>query len=88
MGEHQVEFLTKKLSLTPDQVTQVKAIDDDSRKQMMALREDTATPQADKHAKMMDIHKASQDKIRAVLTESVSSRFNSRETFISSAVLS
>src|SRR5437879_4117434 len=40
MGEHQVEFLTKKLNLTPDQVTQVKAIDDDARKQFMALRED------------------------------------------------
>ena len=41
-------MLTKQLDLTPDQVTQIKAIDDDSRKQMMALREDTAIPQADK----------------------------------------
>ena len=42
MRGNQVEFLTKKLNLTPDQVTQVKAIDDDARKQMKALREDTS----------------------------------------------
>ena len=74
--EHQVEFLTKKLSLTPDQVTQVKAIDDDSRTQMMALRQDTTTPQADKRAKMMEIHKASQDKIRAVLTDDQKTKYD------------
>jgi len=74
--EHQVEFLTKKLSLTPDQVTQVKAIDDDSRTQMMALRQDATTPQADKRAKMMEIHKASQDKIRAVLTDDQKTKYD------------
>src|ERR1700733_5387756 len=68
MEEHQVEFLTKKLSLTPDQVTQVKAIDDDTFKQMKALHEDTSTAGPDKRSKMMDIHKASQTKIRALLT--------------------
>jgi protein CpxP len=74
--EHQVEFLTKKLNLTPDQVTQVKAIDDDSRTQMMALRQDTTTPQADRRAKMMDIHKASQAKIRAVLTDDQKTKYD------------
>ena len=71
-----MEFLTKKLNLTPDQVSQVKAIDDDTRKQMMALREDTSTPQADKHAKMMEIHKASQDKIRGVLTDDQKTKYD------------
>jgi periplasmic protein CpxP/Spy len=74
--EHQLEFLTKKLNLTPDQVSQVKAIDDDSRKQMMALHEDTSIPHADKHAKMMDIHKASQDKIRGVLTDDQKTKYD------------
>jgi periplasmic protein CpxP/Spy len=74
--EHQIEFLTKKLNLTPDQVTQVKAIDDDSRTQMMALHQDTTTPQADKRAKMMEIHKASQDKIRAVLTDDQKTKYD------------
>lgn len=68
-GERQVEMLTKRLNLTPDQVTQVKAIDDDQMSQMKALREDTSTPQADKRSKMMAIRQASQDKIRGVLTD-------------------
>ena len=74
--EHQIAFLTKKLNLTPDQVSQVKAIDDDSRQQMMALRNDTATPKADKRAKMMDIHKASQEKIRGVLTDDQKTKYD------------
>jgi periplasmic protein CpxP/Spy len=76
MEERQVDFLTKKLSLTPDQVTQVKAIDDDTWKQMKALREDTSTAGPDKRSKMMDIHKASQDKIRALLTADQQTKFD------------
>jgi protein CpxP len=76
MRGNQVEFLTKKLNLTPDQVTQVKAIEDDSRKQMMALREDTSIAGADKRAKMMDIHKASQDKTRALLTDDQKTKYD------------
>lgn len=76
MRGNQVEFLTKKLNLTPDQVTQVKAIEDDSRKQMMALREDTSIAGADKRAKMMDIHKASQDKVRALLTNDQKTKYD------------
>jgi periplasmic protein CpxP/Spy len=68
-GERQIEMLTKRLNLTPDQVTQVKAIDDDSRTQAMAVRDDSTIAQPDKRAKMMDIRKASQDKIRGVLTD-------------------
>jgi|SRR5437016_4640636 len=76
MRGNQVEFLTKKLNLTPDQVTQVKAIDADAMKQMMALREDTSVAGPDKRAKMMDIHKASQDKIRALLTDDQKTKFD------------
>lgn len=72
----QVEMLTKRLNLTPDQVTQVKAIDADSMSQMKALREDTTTPQADKRSKMMDIRKASQDKIRNVLTDEQKTKYD------------
>jgi Spy/CpxP family protein refolding chaperone len=74
-GNH-VDFLTKKLDLTPDQVTQVKAIDEDTWKQMKALREDTSVAGPDKRAKMMDIHKASQDKIRALLTADQQTKFD------------
>ncbi len=75
-GEHQLEFLTKKLDLTADQVTQVKAIDADTSSQMKALHEDTTVAGADKRAKMMDIHKASQAKIRALLTPDQQTKFD------------
>jgi len=77
---NQVEFLTKKLNLTPDQVTQVKAIDADSMNQMKALREDTSVAGPDKRAKMMDIHKAAQDKIRALLTDDQKTKFDALQT--------
>ena len=76
MEEHQLAMLTKKLNLTPDQVTQVKAIDDDTMAQAKAVREDTSIAKADKRAKMMDIHKASQDKIRAVLTDDQKTKYD------------
>jgi protein CpxP len=78
-GEHQLEWMTKQLNLTPDQVTQVKAIDDSSRQQMMALRSDTSVAQADKRAKMMAIHQASQDKIRAVLNDEQKTKYDAMQ---------
>jgi protein CpxP len=74
--EHQVERLTKRLNLTPDQVTQVKAIEDDSRTQSMAVRDDTTIARPDKRAKMMDIRKASQDKIRALLNDEQKAKYD------------
>ncbi len=76
MGGRQLEFLTKKLNLTPDQVTQVKAIDEDTWKQAKALHDDTSIAGQDKRAKMMDIHKASQEKIRALLTADQQTKFD------------
>jgi Spy/CpxP family protein refolding chaperone len=76
MRGNQVEFLTKKLNLTPDQVTQVKAIEDDSRKQMMALRSDTSLTPDEKKPKMRSIHQASQDKIRALLTDDQKTKYD------------
>lgn len=79
MGGRQVEMLTKQLNLTPDQVTQVKAIDADTMSQMKTLREDTTTAKADKRSKMMEIHQASQDKIRNVLTDEQKTKFDAMQ---------
>ena len=65
--ERQLEMMTKQLNLTPDQVTQIKAIQEDGRKQAMAMRDDTAGP--DRRAKMMAMRDAEQAKVKAVLTE-------------------
>lgn len=75
-GRGQVEMLTQRLSLTADQQTQVKAINEDSMKQMMALRNDTALSQDDRRSKMMDVRKASQDKIRAILTDEQKTKYD------------
>jgi Spy/CpxP family protein refolding chaperone len=79
MQERQLEMLTKRLNLTPDQVTQVKAIDADTMKQSMAVRNDTSLSQDDKHAKMMDIHTASQAKIRALLTDDQKTKYDAMQ---------
>lgn len=76
MHEHQLAMLTKELNLTPDQVTQVKTIQDDTMKQAMALRDDTSIAKADKRQKMMDIHNAAQEKIRAVLTDEQKTKYD------------
>lgn len=76
MGEHRIEMLTQKLNLTPDQVTQIKAIDADMMKQAQGVRADTSLSQQDRRAKMMDIHKASEDKIRAVLTDEQKTKYD------------
>ena len=72
-------MLTKQLNLTADQQTQVKAIDDDTRSQMMAIRNDTSMSKADKRSKMMDLHKSSNDKIRAVLTDDQKTKFDAMQ---------
>lgn len=75
-GEHQMEMLTKQLNLSPDQVTQIKAINQDTMKQAMAVRDDSSIAQADKRSKMMDIRKASQDKIRALLNDDQKTKYD------------
>jgi protein CpxP len=79
MEERQLEMMTKKLNLTPDQVTQVKAIDDDAMKQAMLVRNDASVEQPAKRAKMMSIHQAAQDKIRAVLTDDQKTKYDAMQ---------
>ena len=61
------EMLTRQLNLTSDQQSKVLDILKSAKSQMESLRSDSSTPQAERHSKMMEIHKASDDQIRAVL---------------------
>jgi protein CpxP len=72
----QLEMLIKKLNLSPDQVTQVQAIDENTRTQSMAVRNDSSLASADQRSKMMDIRKTSQDKIRAVLNDDQKAKYD------------
>jgi len=67
--ERQLDMMTKALNLAPDQVAQIKTIQADNRKETMALREDSATPQDQKREKMMAMRAASEAKIRAILND-------------------
>ncbi len=77
--EHQLEHMTRALNLTPDQVTQVKAIQTTSHQQMEALRSDTTTAPADRHARMMSIRQTAQSNIRAVLTDDQKTKFDAMQ---------
>ena len=79
MDERRIEHMTKALNLTPDQVTQVKAIDASEHDQMKALHEDTATVPADKRAKMMAIHQDSTAKVRALLNSDQQTKFDAMQ---------
>jgi periplasmic protein CpxP/Spy len=64
----QLDAMTKAVGLTADQVTQVKAINADTMKQMMDIRgsgEDMSTARP----KMMAARTAAQAKIKALLTD-------------------
>lgn len=78
-GHHrgqQLEMLTERLNLSPDQVAQVKTIDKDARTQAMAVHDDQSLSQTDRRSKMMDIRKTSQDKVRAVLNDDQKAKYD------------
>jgi protein CpxP len=76
MQARQLEMMTKHLNLTPDQVTQVKAIDDAQHSQMAAMRGDTSMSREDKRSKMMAMRQDREAKIRAVLTDDQKPKFD------------
>lgn len=74
--ERQLEMMTKQLNLTPDQVTQIKAIQADGRSKMMAMRDDTSMSQDDKRTKMMSMRQEEQGKVRGILTDDQKPRYD------------
>ena len=79
MEERQIERMTKQLSLTPDQVTKLKAIDDASRQQLMALHDDMSTPREQKRPKMEAIRKDQQDQVKAMLSDEQKTKYEAME---------
>jgi Spy/CpxP family protein refolding chaperone len=61
------EMLTKHLNLTSDQQAKVQDIFKSEQTQMEKLHSDSSVSKEDRHSKMMDIHKASDDQIRELL---------------------
>ncbi len=65
--EKRTEMLTKQLKLTSDQQPKVLDILKSAQSQMQSLRSDSSVSQDDRRSKMMEIHKTSDDQIRALL---------------------
>src|SRR5271169_1246293 len=61
------EKLAKKLSLTPDQQTKVQELFKSEQSQMQSLHNDSTLSRDDRRSRMMDIHKTSNDQVRALL---------------------
>ncbi len=69
MQARMLKHLTKELNLTPDQVSQVQAIQADEASKMQALQADTADSGRGKHKQMKAIHEDGVARVRAVLTD-------------------
>ena len=63
------EMLTKQLGLTSEQQPKVQEVLKSEQSQMEKLRSDSSLSQEDRRGKMMDIHKSTNDQIRALLTD-------------------
>jgi periplasmic protein CpxP/Spy len=70
------EMLAKHLNLNSDQQAKVTDILKSEQSQMESLRSDTSTAQQDRRAKMMEIHKSSNEQIRAVLNPDQQKKFD------------
>ncbi len=65
--QQRTDMLTKRLNLTADQQAKVLDIFKSDQSQMESLRSDSSLSRDERHAKMMSIHKASDEQVRALL---------------------
>lgn len=75
-----VEMLATQLNLTPDQKTKVTDILKSDRSKMESMRDDSSLSAQDRHTKMMVIHKASNDQIRALLDSNQQKKFDEMQS--------
>ena len=74
-----LKHMTRELSLTPDQVTQVQTIQTDEAAKMTALNADTGDAGKDKHRQEKAIREDENTRIKAVLTDDQKTRFDAME---------
>lgn len=67
-AQQRLDNMKSSLSLTDDQVTKIKAIYEETRPAMQALRDDSSLSQDDRRAKMREIRDQINEKVGAVLT--------------------
>jgi periplasmic protein CpxP/Spy len=78
--EKRSEMMAKHLNLNADQQTKVKDILTSEQSQMQKLHGDSSMSQDDRRSKMMDLHKASNDQIRALLNPDQQRKFDEMQS--------
>jgi protein CpxP len=68
--------LTKHLNLTPDQQTKVLDIYTSAHAKMEGVHQDTSLSQDDRRSKMMEIHKSTDEQVRALLDPTQQKKFD------------
>jgi periplasmic protein CpxP/Spy len=74
------EMLTKQLKLTSDQQAKVLDIFKSEQSQMEGLRSDSSLSQEDRRSKMMEIHKTTNDQVRALLDPDQQKKFDAMQS--------
>lgn len=74
--EKRSEMMAKHLNLNADQQAKVKDVLSSEQSQMQKLHEDSSMSQEDRRSKMMDLHKTSNDQIRALLNPDQQKKFD------------
>ena len=78
--EKRTAMLTKQLKLSSDQQSKVEDILKSEKSQIDSLRSDSSASQEDRHSKMMEIHKSSNEQIRALLDPDQQKKFDEMQS--------
>lgn len=78
--QQRTEMLTKHLNLTSDQQAKVLDILKSEQSQMQSLRSDSSMSREDHHAKMMEIHKSTDEQIRGTLDETQQKKWDEMQS--------
>ena len=74
--DQRADMLAKKLNLSADQKTKVTDIFKSEQSDMQKIHADASASQGDRRSKMMDVHKSSNDQVRALLNEDQQKKFD------------
>lgn len=74
--DRRADMLAKKLNLNADQKTKVTDIFKSEQSDMQKIHADASASQGDRRSKMMDIHKSSNDQVRALLNDDQQKKFD------------
>ena len=77
--DRQLERMTRQLSLSADQQSQIKPMLVDRQQRMEAVFQDQSLSQQDRHAKIQAIRQETRSKIEAVLNDDQKQRFDAME---------